>query len=343
MSLNVVLFEPEIPQNTGNIARTCAATGAKLHLIKPLGFSLDDKYMKRAGLDYWPYVQIEYHDSFEQFLEQYRAAYPKAAKDIKFEDAVKALNEQKIDVPESLKDVDKMTLQQLKDYDWPGNIKQLQSVIEGMVRHSRNEHQLESETSFVLIDAIGRHEPRPTNIQRGAGNGIFRIVPSGETILAVVFEKRLQERCAELFERTVGAVTITNVSASPKALSTIEMRSEEPRKITERRNCPSHKFPVHGFCVCRNDMKRKLGIELGIEHICNLPQSQSVAMRKPDDAQSAFNLTAGRVKTVQDEHGKTGVCNFQELEDIEQQRSIVAVARTHILKFNDKRVDVVQV
>ena len=63
--------------NTGNIARTCAATGAKLHLVRPLGFSLDDKYVKRAGLDYWDKLEIEEHDSFEKFLEQYQPTkYP---------------------------------------------------------------------------------------------------------------------------------------------------------------------------------------------------------------------------------------------------------------------------
>lgn len=67
MSLNIVLFEPEIPQNTGNIARTCAATGSNLHLIKPLGFSVSDKYLKRAGLDYWSLVNISYHENFEEF------------------------------------------------------------------------------------------------------------------------------------------------------------------------------------------------------------------------------------------------------------------------------------
>lgn len=71
MKLNVVLVEPEIPQNTGNIARTCAATGAKLHLVKPLGFSIDDKYLKRAGLDYWDKLEIEEHDSFNDFLNKY--------------------------------------------------------------------------------------------------------------------------------------------------------------------------------------------------------------------------------------------------------------------------------
>ena len=71
MKLNVVLVEPEIPQNTGNIARTCAATGGKLHLVRPLGFSLEDKYVKRAGLDYWDKLEIEEHDSFEKFLEKY--------------------------------------------------------------------------------------------------------------------------------------------------------------------------------------------------------------------------------------------------------------------------------
>ncbi|MGE5633181.1 MAG: tRNA (uridine(34)/cytosine(34)/5-carboxymethylaminomethyluridine(34)-2'-O)-methyltransferase TrmL [Caulobacteraceae bacterium] len=71
MSLNIVLVEPEIPQNTGNIARTCAATDCKLHLVKPLGFSVDDKHLKRAGLDYWSLVDINYYDSFEELQEKY--------------------------------------------------------------------------------------------------------------------------------------------------------------------------------------------------------------------------------------------------------------------------------
>ena len=72
MRLNVVLVEPEIPQNTGNIARTCAATGGKLHLVHPLGFSINEKAVKRAGLDYWDKLEIEEHDSFEKFLEKYK-------------------------------------------------------------------------------------------------------------------------------------------------------------------------------------------------------------------------------------------------------------------------------
>ena len=72
MKLNIVLVEPEIPQNTGNIARTCAATGAKLHLVKPLGFSIDDKYLKRAGLDYWDKLEIEEHDNLNAFLNKYK-------------------------------------------------------------------------------------------------------------------------------------------------------------------------------------------------------------------------------------------------------------------------------
>lgn len=71
MKLNIVMVEPEIPQNTGNIARTCAAIGAKLHLVYPLGFVLNDKYLKRAGLDYWDKLEIEEHDSLEKFLEKY--------------------------------------------------------------------------------------------------------------------------------------------------------------------------------------------------------------------------------------------------------------------------------
>ena len=72
MKLNIVMCEPEIPQNTGNIARTCAIIGAKLHLIYPLGFSLDDKHLKRAGLDYWDKLEIEEHDSLNAFLEKYK-------------------------------------------------------------------------------------------------------------------------------------------------------------------------------------------------------------------------------------------------------------------------------
>ena len=70
MKLNIVMVEPEIPQNTGNIARTCAITGAKLHLVYPLGFSLDDKYLKRAGLDYWDKLDVRTYINFEDFLEK---------------------------------------------------------------------------------------------------------------------------------------------------------------------------------------------------------------------------------------------------------------------------------
>lgn len=68
MDINIALIEPEIPQNTGNIARTCAAVGASLHLVKPLGFEIDDKKLKRAGLDYWHALDITYYESLEDFL-----------------------------------------------------------------------------------------------------------------------------------------------------------------------------------------------------------------------------------------------------------------------------------
>jgi tRNA (cytidine/uridine-2'-O-)-methyltransferase len=74
MAFHIVLVEPEIPANTGNIARTCAATGTVLHLVRPLGFSTDDRYLKRAGLDYWPYVTVEYHDSFAELKSRYPGA-----------------------------------------------------------------------------------------------------------------------------------------------------------------------------------------------------------------------------------------------------------------------------
>lgn len=74
MTMHIVLYQPEIPQNTGNIARTCAATGSMLHLIKPLGFSLEDKYLKRAGLDYWKMMRYRGYESFDELLECYQGA-----------------------------------------------------------------------------------------------------------------------------------------------------------------------------------------------------------------------------------------------------------------------------
>jgi len=71
VNLHIVMVEPEIPQNTGNIARTCAITGAKLHLVHPLGFDISEKSVRRAGLDYWDKLDIEEHDSLEKFLEKY--------------------------------------------------------------------------------------------------------------------------------------------------------------------------------------------------------------------------------------------------------------------------------
>lgn len=75
MLLNIVLVEPEIPQNTGNIARTCAATGAKLHIIEPMGFKIDDKKLKRAGLDYWYLLDITYYNSLDDFFNKNNGHY----------------------------------------------------------------------------------------------------------------------------------------------------------------------------------------------------------------------------------------------------------------------------
>ncbi len=71
---HIVLVEPEIPQNAGNIARTCAATGCVLHMVRPLGFEVSDKYLKRAGLDYWHLVDVRYYDSFDEVVEKNKEA-----------------------------------------------------------------------------------------------------------------------------------------------------------------------------------------------------------------------------------------------------------------------------
>jgi tRNA (cytidine/uridine-2'-O-)-methyltransferase len=74
VKINIVLVEPEIPQNTGNIARSCAATGAALHLVGPLGFSIEDRYLKRAGLDYWKYVNLKYYNNLQEFFDLNKGA-----------------------------------------------------------------------------------------------------------------------------------------------------------------------------------------------------------------------------------------------------------------------------
>ena len=79
MAIHIVLVEPEIPPNTGNIARTVAATDSVLHLVKPLGFNLDEKSLRRAGLDYWPYVSLEVHESLDEFMEKYGGFRPQRA------------------------------------------------------------------------------------------------------------------------------------------------------------------------------------------------------------------------------------------------------------------------
>lgn len=90
MTINVVLYQPEIPPNTGNIARTCAITGAKLHLIKPLGFDIDEKSVKRAGLDYWHLLELEVHESLNDFLDKYgdKEIYLSTTKATKYYDEV---------------------------------------------------------------------------------------------------------------------------------------------------------------------------------------------------------------------------------------------------------------
>ena len=96
MAIHIVLVQPEIPPNTGNIARSCAATGSVLHLVKPLGFSIDDRSLKRAGLDYWKHVNVKVHDSLDEFMSEAKKsgnriilATTKGSKryaDMKFED-----------------------------------------------------------------------------------------------------------------------------------------------------------------------------------------------------------------------------------------------------------------
>jgi tRNA (cytidine/uridine-2'-O-)-methyltransferase len=91
--LNIVLIEPQIPQNTGNIARTCAATGTRLHLVGPMGFTVDDKKLKRSGLDYWHLLDITYYDSTAEFFEKntgnfyyYTTKAPHIYTDVSYED-----------------------------------------------------------------------------------------------------------------------------------------------------------------------------------------------------------------------------------------------------------------
>lgn len=105
------MVEPEIPQNTGNVARTCAATGARLHLVKPMGFEIDDKKLKRAGLDYWHLLDITYYESLDEFMEIHKddkmfyftTKAPRAYTEVDFPDDVYLLfGKETKGLPESL-------------------------------------------------------------------------------------------------------------------------------------------------------------------------------------------------------------------------------------------------
>lgn len=109
--MHIVLIEPEIPGNTGNIARLCAATGIELHLVKPLGFSIDDKHLKRAGLDYWHLVKVHVHENFAEVLEKYpnnnfhycSTKAPKAHSEAKFtEDDMLVFGKETAGIPEDI-------------------------------------------------------------------------------------------------------------------------------------------------------------------------------------------------------------------------------------------------
>lgn len=109
--MHIVLIEPEIPGNTGNIARLCAATGIELHLVRPLGFSTDDKHLKRAGLDYWHLVKVHYHDSFAEVLAKYEGhtfhylstKAPRAHTDISYgEDDMLVFGKESAGIPEEI-------------------------------------------------------------------------------------------------------------------------------------------------------------------------------------------------------------------------------------------------
>lgn len=111
MRLNIVMVEPEIPQNTGNVARTCAATGARLHIVKPMGFEIDDKKLKRAGLDYWYLLDITYYESLDEFMEIHKddtmfyftTKAPRAYTEVDFPDDVYLLfGKETKGLPESL-------------------------------------------------------------------------------------------------------------------------------------------------------------------------------------------------------------------------------------------------
>lgn len=105
------MVEPEIPQNTGNVARTCAATGARLHIVKPMGFEIDDKKLKRAGLDYWHLLDITYYESLDEFMEIHKndtmfyftTKAPRAYTEVEFPDDVYLLfGKETKGLPESL-------------------------------------------------------------------------------------------------------------------------------------------------------------------------------------------------------------------------------------------------
>ena len=143
--LNIVLFEPEIPANTGNIGRTCVAAGARLHLIEPLGFKIDEKAVKRAGLDYWDKLDVTTYICFEDFLEKnnnpkiYMASTkaPRAYSDVKYEeDAYIMFGKESAGIPEHI----------LKEY--------ADTVVRIPMSHDIRSLNLSNSVAIVLYEAL---------------------------------------------------------------------------------------------------------------------------------------------------------------------------------------------
>ena len=118
MAFHIVLVEPEIPPNTGNIARSCAATNSVLHLVKPLGFSIEDKALRRAGLDYWPYVDLKVHENLEDFLRDYgeHRMFPVTTKGLHYFSDMEYMDEDMFLFGKETAGLPKDLIERLRDY-----------------------------------------------------------------------------------------------------------------------------------------------------------------------------------------------------------------------------------
>ena len=215
----------------------------------------------------------------------------------------------------------------------------MERMVQGMIGRARDEHKLEAEADLAAVDAVGRLEAGPADVQAGMGDRTAGVIPVPEALPLGIVEERLHPRSAELLEGAVGAMAVAHIGTHPEALPAVEVRGEQAGEVGKRRDGPGHQLAVDGFRTGGDDVEREPGAQLAVEHIGHLAEGQAVPVRKSDDAQRPLDLASAGIDAVDQEDGQIGIVVLQSLEQVVKQRGVVAVARAYILQFDDQRIE----